>query len=158
MEARIQAIVVSNLEEVRRLEGAMAEYYIACSEVWPDRSSLWMSLALDEEKHQRVIGDLIGLVRKYPRRFRPGLAVEPTAVQTYITTVNEKASDILKGKADISEALSFALQMEESILVGRFFEIVRSEHPSFSRFVELLTVELEEHRGKLTEELDRTAG
>jgi len=147
--------IVNTLESLRHLEAAMGRYYLACSESWGEMASLWMQLALEEEKHEKVIGDLIVIVRKHPGQFRIGLKIERTAIDSFITGINEKADDVMKGKVALKEALSFAMKMEESILEGRFFELIISESRHYLSFMEVMSSELALHRQKIIEEMER---
>ena len=148
--------ILSILGTLRQLEAAMARYYLSCSEAWAEQSAFWMALAVEEEGHEKIIEDLCRIIDLHPEQFDEGLTIEHSAVESYITTVQERTSDILKGKHTFREALSFAMKMEESILEGRFFEIVRSENDGFSRLVDVLANDLAKHRQQIIEELDKT--
>ena len=47
--------ILQTLDDLCHLEAAMAAYYLACSEKWESKSSLWMELALEEENHEKII-------------------------------------------------------------------------------------------------------
>ncbi|MCJ7501099.1 hypothetical protein MUP29_12690, partial [bacterium] len=55
--------ILQTLEDLCHLESAMAAYYLACSEKWKSISSLWMELAIEEEHHEKIIGDLARVVK-----------------------------------------------------------------------------------------------
>ena len=148
--------ILSTLGTLRQLEAAMARYYLSCSETWGEQSAFWMALAVEEEGHEKIIEDLCRIINLHPEQFDEGLTIEHSAVESYIATVQERISDILKGKHSSREALSFAMKMEESILEGRFFEIVKSENDGFSRLVDILANDLARHRQQIIEELEKT--
>ena len=73
-------------------------------------------------------------------------------MESFIASIEEKISDVRGGKSSMGQALTFALNMEESILEGRFFETVRSDDESFRRLVELLADDLARHRQQIIDE------
>lgn len=145
--------ILQTLEDLCHLEAAMADYYLACSEKWKPISSLWMELAIEEERHEKIIGDLARVVKVHPDQFKPGLKVEPTAIISFVDNINERTSDVMKGQVALSEALSFALGIEESIIEGRFFEIIISQNQTYLKFMDAMSRDLAEHRQMIIEEI-----
>lgn len=150
--------ILSILDTLRQLEAAMARYYLSCSEAWGEQSAFWMALAVEEERHEKIIDDLSRIIALHPEQFEEGLTIEPSAVESFIASIQEKTSDVLGGKSSINQALSFALNMEESILEGRFFETVKSNDESFSRLVDVLAGDLARHRQQIIDEQGKLAG
>ena len=148
--------ILKILNDLCHLEAAMAAYYLACSEKWGLKSSLWMELALEEERHEKVIRDLIRVVETHPDQFEPGLTVESTTIASYVDNVSEMTSDIMKGQVSFDAALSFALGMEESILEGRFFEVLISPNRKYLVFMETMSRELADHRQRIIVEIERS--
>ena len=146
--------ILQTLEDLCNLEAAMADYYLACSEKWKSISSLWMELAIEEERHEKIIGNLTGVVKAHPDQFKPGLKVEPTAIFSFVDNINEKTSDVMKGLVALSEALSFALGIEESVIEGRFFEIIVSQNQTYLKFMEAMSRDLAQHRQMIIEEME----
>ena len=148
--------ILAILEELCRLESAMASYYLACSEKWKDQSSLWMDLALEEERHEKILQNLSKVVRAHPDQFEQGLAVESTAVASYIDNITEMTTDIRRGKVALDEALTFALGIEESVIEGRFFEIIISRNQKYLAFMDVMNGDLASHRQRIMEEIEKT--
>ena len=146
--------ILQTLDDLCHLEAAMAAYYLACSEKWGLKSSLWMGLALEEERHEKIIRDLIRVVKAHPDQFETGLRVDSTTVESYVDNVNEMTSDIMKGRVNLDAALTFALGMEESILEGRFFEVLISQNQKYLAFMETMSRELAHHRQRIIEEIE----
>ena len=147
--------ILQTLDDLCHLEAAMAAFYLACSEKWESRSSLWMELAVEEEGHEKIIRDLARVVKTHPNRFEPGLIVEPTAIASYVDNIREMTSDILKDKINLDAALSFALGMEESILEGRFFEVIVSRNHTYLKFIETMSRDLAQHRQRIIKEIEK---
>lgn len=147
--------IIGTLELIKQVEAAMANYYTACSERWSDATGLWMDLAIEEEKHERIIGDLIEIVRAHPDEFKTRLMVEASAIESFITSINEKIPDLRHGRIILRGALEFALGIEESVIEARFFDVLTSESPQFLKFVDVMASDLEKHRGKIIEELEK---
>jgi len=148
--------ILQTLDDLCHLEAAMAAYYLACSEKWELKSSLWMELAMEEEGHEKIIRDLARVVKTYPDRFEPGLTVEPVAIASYVNNIREMTSGILKGQIHLDAALAFALGMEESILEGRFFEIIVSRNHTYLKFMETMSRDLAQHRQRIIDEMERS--
>ena len=148
--------ILQTLDDLCHLEAAMAAYYLACSEKWKPISSLWMELAIEEEHHEKIIGDLARVVKVHPDQFKPGLKVQPIAISSFVENINEKTSDVLKGQVTLSEALSFALGIEESIIEGRFFEIIKSQNQTYLKFMDAMSRDLAQHRQLIIEEIEKT--
>ncbi|MGD8353249.1 MAG: hypothetical protein PVJ01_03710 [Pseudomonadota bacterium] len=148
--------ILKTLEDLSRLESSMAAYYLACSERWKEQSSLWMDLALEEEHHENIIQNLSKVVRTHPEQFEQGLEAESTAVMSYIDNITEMTNDIRRGKVALDEALTFALGIEESILEGRFFEIIISKNRKYLSFMKAMDSDLASHRQRIMEEIEKS--
>jgi len=147
--------ILQTLETLCRLEAAMAAYYLACSEQWNAQSSLWMDLAMEEERHEKVLRDLSGLVKAHPDKFQAGMRIEPTAIESFVGNITEMTTDIMKGQASLHTALSFGLGIEESIIEGRFFEVIISSNQKYLKFMEAMARDLAHHRQRIIEEMER---
>jgi len=148
--------ILQTLDDLCHVEAAMAAYYLACSEKWGSKSSLWMQLAMEEERHEKILRDLARVVEAHPGHFEPGLKVEPTAIASFVDNITEMTADILREKVDLEPALAFALKIEESIIEGRFFEIIISQNRTYLKFMEAMSQDLIQHRQRLIEEMERT--
>lgn len=147
--------ILKTLEDLCHLEAAMAAYYLACSEKWEPKSPFWMELAMEEERHEKVIRDLIKVVEAHPDQFKPGLTVDPTTIASFVESINEVTSDILKDKLNLDAALKFAISMEESTLESRFFDVLVSRNQKYLVFIETMSRELTQHRQRIIEEKDK---
>lgn len=148
--------ILQILDDLCRLEAAMAAYYLACSEKWELKSSLWMELALEEERHEKIIRDLARVVRTYPDQFEPGLTVEPVTIVSYAENIKEMTSGILEGQIPLDAALAFALGIEESILEGHFFEVIVSRNHTYLKFMETMSRDLAQHRQRIIDKMEKT--
>ena len=145
--------ILQMLDDLCHVEASMAAYYLACSEKWGLKSSMWMQLAMEEERHEKILRDLIKVVEAYPDRFEPGLRIEPTAISSFVENITEMTADILRNKVELDAALSFALRIEESIIEGRFFEIIISRNRTYLKFMEAMSKDLVQHRQVLIDEM-----
>ena len=84
------------------------------------------------------------------------MTVEPTAIASYIDNITEMTNDIYRGQVNLDSALSFALGIEESIIEGRFFEVIVSRHQTYLRFMEAMNQDLSQHRQRIIEEMEET--
>ena len=151
MEKTERDQMIETLTLLTQVEAAMARYYTACSETWKEHSGLWMDLAIEEEKHEKILHDLAGIVKAHPEQFQIGLRTESSAIQSFIASINEKVPDLLHGKVSLREALDFALNIEESILEARFFELVIGRNQRYLEFMKVMNADLENHRRKIKE-------
>ena len=155
MDVTVTDQIVQTLDDLCHLEAAMAAYYLACSEKWKKKSSLWMELALEEEQHENVLRNLSRVVEAHPDQFETGLTIEPTAIASYVDNISEMHSDIMKGQVSLEAALKFALGMEESIIEGRFFEVISSNNKTYLKFMETMSRDLAQHRQMIIEEIEK---
>ncbi|UCF31386.1 MAG: hypothetical protein JSV26_02925 [bacterium] len=146
------------LQALRVNEEAMGRFYLACSEAWPDESSLWMQLALEEEQHENIIDQLLTIVEANPDRFSLGRPFEISAIQTYTLAIGEMTGDIRKGSLSLREALSFAKDMEESFIESRYFEAVRSDSRKFLDLAGKIAFDTDRHRKRLIQRIERQSG
>jgi len=156
MDAHGTDQILQTLDDLCHLEAAMAAYYLACSETWKAKSSMWMELALEEERHEKVIRNVCKVVETHPDQFEPGLEVEPTTLASFVDNIMEMTSDIMKGKVTLYTALTFALGIEESIIEGRFFEVIISKNKTYLKFMEAMSRDLAQHRQLIIEEMERS--
>jgi hypothetical protein len=147
--------VIDTLQLLIQVEGAMARYYTACSETWNELSRMWMELAIEEEKHEKILSDLKRIVKTHPDQFQVGLKAETSAIESFIASVNEKVPDLRQGKVTLKGALEFALGIEESILEARFFELVTSGSNRYREFARTMNDDLVKHRQRIREELEK---
>jgi hypothetical protein len=73
-----------------------------------------------------------------------------------VENINERTSDLMKGQMTLSAALNFALGIEESIIEGRFFEIIISQNPTYLKFMDAMSRDLAQHRQMIIEEIEKT--
>ena len=143
--------IIDLLKTLKGTEEAMANYYLACSEAWPDESSFWMQFAMEEEKHGQVIDHLLEIVRANPGQFSLGRPFELSAVETYATAINERTADIRKGVGSMEEAASFALEMEGSLIESRYFEVVRCDNRKFAELMAGIAFETDRHHRRIAQ-------
>ena len=145
--------ILDILNAVHDLEMIMADFYLACSETWPEESGLWMELAVDEENHGSIVVRLMEIIEGNPDHFQADKPLEISAVQSYILAVRDKMRDILSGGVALDEALRFAEGMETSLVESRFIEVVTSTSSRFGQLSDLLVRESEKHRQRLEQRL-----
>ena len=81
-----------------------------------DRVVIAPVMRTSKELNEKIIEDLSRIVSLHPEQFEEGLRIEPSAVESFIASIEEKISDVRGGKSSMGQALTFALNMEESIL------------------------------------------
>ena len=149
MDERQQAVILEVLDALARTEALMAHYYTACSEAWPEHSSFWMGLAVEEENHNRIILRLREIAASNPAMFEPGLTVEVSALESCNIGISEMADEIRHVAVSLERALRFAEGMESSLMESRFLSLLTSQSPAFQELREVVSRDTAAHHGKI---------
>lgn len=129
-----------------KTEDLMAVFYTACSEAWPEYSSFWMSLAMEEEKHSRIVSRLKEILAANPTMFEPGDPVEYSAVESYNLGISEMAEEIHRGAIPLESALRFAEGMESSLLESRFLSLLTSKSSTYRELQDRVSRDTASHQ------------
>lgn len=130
-------------------ESAIADLYEAYSRRFPGRADFFRALAADEREHARVIVQfaeqvLSGAVRVDPQRF------SSTSVLASLDRVRGHLQEAVdRTDLPLVRALAVSVDLEDSLIERRYFEIVESDEPELAALLGQLAAETEDHRRKV---------
>jgi hypothetical protein len=146
--------VLKTLARLKDLEQSMADYYVACSESWPEMSTLWMELAVEEEKHVVIVERLMEIVSSSPGQLAMRTEVELSAIDTYIMNIEDVTRDIRQKACGLKEALNYAKGFESAIFESNFLDLFEAGSRMFRELTVKVHEDLDQHRSQLEEAIN----
>jgi len=145
----------SQLEIVNALEEwelAAARLYERYEECLPEMAPFWQAIAKEEHRH----ASMVHVLRKELDKGHIFYEIGRFGVEDIQDRVD--AVETLREAADPDsltpqQALAYALAVESSLWASRFYEVVRSDDPSFKHIAEVFTKEIKDHIGRLQAEI-----
>lgn len=114
-----------SLEIAKKLiecELAISKLYSTCVEYFPEQSSFWNGLAQEEIKHGNTIEELLSQVDgKMLKLNKTRFNIRPLEIS--IEHVESIIDRIELGELDLIKVLSLALDIEQSVIESKYYEI-----------------------------------
>jgi len=158
------ADVASTLEVLKvlaKLELAVAHFYAACAQAYPEDRALWKGLEEDEQLHAAHLGRMGQILADWPAEFDRNRSFSVAAVRTFIGYA-DSATQRVRGlpwpKAEYPQILALAQDMERSILESKYGEVVKGAHPEFRALAAELATATAAHRARIAAHAARLAG
>lgn len=152
---REKAKVLDVLSCLREFELVLAEFYAACRDSWPEDDGFWTELVQAELRHATYLTDTARLVEERPEAFITPRNVTEAAVAEQMEYVRERLRQLWAERLGERAALVISRDIEQSIIEGGLYELVRSEEPTYARLVDEIVDETREHARLVQERLDR---
>lgn len=147
---------LATMKALERLELALAGFYGLCGESAADGSEFWATLAQEERQHAEAIHRMAAILTERPDRFAKNRAFQLTAIQTFIAYVESLAERLRTGKisrSDQHHLLSLARDLEQSVLEGKWSEIVKTSDAEFQALIRTVVSETMAHKAKIAARL-----
>lgn len=144
------------LKAQERLELALARFYSLCDEPAAAGPEFWATLAREEGRHAEAIRRMEAMLAERPDRFEPNRRFHVTAIQTFLAYVESLAEHIRTGeisRSDQHRLLSLARDLEQSVLEGKWNEIVKTADAEFQAAAQAVVSETLDHKAKITARL-----
>jgi hypothetical protein len=151
---RERAKVLDVLCSLRELELAMAEFYAVCRDAWPDNDAFWTELVQGELRHATYLTDAVRLVEERPEVFITPRHVTERPVVEQIACVRERLRQLWTERLGERAALVVSRDIEQAVIGGKLYDLVRSEEPVYARLVDEVVTETREHARMVQERLD----
>lgn len=148
------ARVSANLEVLAACEEAVAEFYEACAQAWPEERNFWNDLAVDE---------MVQAARLHLMRLRAGDSVDvaesvrlfpPPAVQRFIGWVRAGRDRVRTGRLDLRGALAMARDLEQSPIMGEHFRVTRETASRVADYLLAYATEFGDHERRISTRLE----
>lgn len=147
------------LKELERLELALEAFYGLCGEPEASQSEFWAALAREERGHAAAIRRMAIVLAERPDRFEPNRTFHVTAIQTFRAYVESLAERLRTGgisRRDQHRLLSLARDLEQSVLEGKWNEIVRTTDEEFQALLRDVIAETRSHKARIAARLAAT--
>lgn len=146
--------LLSVLDAMIQNELALAELYQACSEKSAEEAAFWGGLAEMERRHAEAIRKISEIVRERPGRFEVGRSFNLPALGTVLKYVRQLTADLKEGRLAHPKTFFVAMDVEQSILESKYFEIVKSKDLEFQNLSSTVMKETWDHRNILKKKVD----
>ncbi|PKN63754.1 MAG: hypothetical protein CVU57_17615 [Deltaproteobacteria bacterium HGW-Deltaproteobacteria-15] len=147
-------MLLSVFEIMIENELALAEFYQTCSEFTQKDSSFWHALAETEKLHAENIRRISEIVKSRPDRFEAGRPFNTVALKTIISYIRRNIADLKEGRLLDTKPFFLAMDLENSVLETRYFEIVKSKDLEFQDLSSAIMKETFDHRDSLKMKVD----
>jgi len=144
------------LDDLCRLESALAEFYGAVAERRPSDTEFWIGLQKEERQHEACIRRMIALVSTHRERFTANRPFSPAAIRTFLGYVGATTQRLKRGEiptGDERPVLALARDMEQSVIESRFHEVARSSDLDYQTLVRQVMEETVAHRSRIVARL-----
>jgi hypothetical protein len=149
-----KAKVLDVLVSLREFELVLAEFYAACRDSWPQDDAFWTELVQGELRHATYLTDSARLVEDRPEVFITGRTVTEAPVVEQMEFVRERLRQLCTDRLGERAAVIVSRDIEQAVIQGRLYELVRSEDPTYARLVGEIVDETREHARLMQERLD----
>jgi len=134
-------LLVKNEEAIERL-------YTDYAAKFPDTDELWQNLAAEEKSHAESIKKLQNKNLSFNRgRFKSA------AVRNFTAYIEDKIKYSNNPGISLINALSTAVDIEESLIEHRFFEVFPADSPDLHQTLNKLEEATQTHAARLREKL-----
>jgi rubrerythrin len=119
------------LEVIAKHEAMVRCLYQTFAIVYPSMRKFWTHIADEEEQHFRMVQALQGDIKNSEIAFkRPTFTLGQ--VKDSIAWICARKERVQAGGVSINEALSMCIQIEQSMVEHRFFDVVADDHEKVS--------------------------
>lgn len=134
-------------------EKTIARYYAVCATKHPGVESFWNELAMEEEKHARILEKIYEKVDNNTIFINETcFKIQPLRMSIdYAEEVTIKAE---RGELTLVGSLSIADSIESTIIESGYYKIFEGDSVSFNKYLEQVQKEATAHRRKVREKLD----
>jgi len=147
-------MLLSVFEVMIENELSIAEFYDSCAEFSQKESSFWRALAETERRHADIIRRISEIVKDRPGRFETGRPFNTAALRTVLSYIKNNIADMKAGRIKEPKPFFLAMDLENSILETRYFEIVKSKDLEYQQLSSTVMKETFDHRDTLKKKLD----
>lgn len=126
-------------------ELALAAYYNACLEAYPENAEKWKILKCEEEFHAEVFRKIRASAEEHPGQWRMGSFFAQT-VKLVCKSVKDKTEELKQGKLNPRYAVNFIVDVEQSLIESNISRSFITELPDFKELLERVQTETVGHK------------
>lgn len=144
---------IEALEALAQNEEILSKLYSVFQERFPRFKDFWEDLVKDELTHAELVRELIPLLKKGDLFFETD-RFNKDAIQEFSKYVAEEIENVSKEKIPLKEALSIALNAEESLIEKGYFEVFEIDSLPVEQTLLNLKLATQEHIKEIEKVLD----
>lgn len=141
--------VSDNMPLLEQAEKTVSEFYLLCSDAFPEKKDFWLSMAASELRHAENIRKMSALIEKEPRKYRAGYPFHPAAIRAFVFYLENLLEKMRNGEIPGEQALSVAAEIEDSAVELHYGEIVETGVEEFKILAHEIDDETAEHKRSL---------
>ena len=134
------------LNALLRLELKVGELYEACALQWPEDAPFWRAVAEQETMHAHAVERMVLLISKNPAHYLPAKDIKVAAIETIIAGIERTTDQVQAGRVLKNNVLAIAVDIENSVMEKKFFEIVKTADPVFLQLCHDVMAQTREHK------------
>jgi|WetSurMetagenome_2_1015567.scaffolds.fasta_scaffold102969_2 rubrerythrin len=142
------------VERLASNEESIAKLYQGYAEAFPVLLDFWTSLAVEEMNHASWLKDL-GAKTLTSKTFVDESRFNTYALQTLTNYLDKETTRLNEQKTPLTEALSIACFIEQSLIETNYFEVFRADSAEIKRVFNKLRDETLAHGKKAKAELEK---
>jgi len=142
------------LELMRSYELLLKDLYALFAQKIPAEKDFWMKLSEEESKHAYWLEVLGMSMQKHKLSLNDDSRFNLSLIKISILHTQEALDDFRKMEVSLFDALTFASDMENSMIEKKFFEVFYGQGKDFDRVMKLLKEGTIEHRQRIAEMIE----
>ena len=140
-----------------RCEEAVADFYRACATTWPEERAFWEGLADEEVDHAVRLELLQARVRLTPHGVGLLHPFPEGSLQTFVSSVEQDTKLARSGAIAMSEALSRARDLEQSLISSQPLRGLSFDDPRFEHYRKEVSAGFVNHARRILARLNERA-
>lgn len=152
------ADILNVLGKMKEHELAMAEFYMACSQVWSVDKEFWTDMEKSEMKHAQNLEKIAKFLSERPESFHPGRPFKMVAIQTAISGIRSDIERLKKGEFPLYKTLFTARDLEQSIIESKYGEVIKTDDIEFRSLMSEVVSDTRSHLDQLTRKIKEWGG
>jgi rubrerythrin len=145
--------IMELLSILAKTESAIADFYDACGQMWPEEREFWESLVRDERGHADVMQRMANIIYQKQDVFRVGRKINSIAVKTFNRSIEENRERCLNGNLPRERMLFIARDIERSLIEEKFHEIVTTDDLEYRSLSKTIVDETAIHKNLIDKKI-----
>ncbi len=142
--------VTTNLEFLADAETLISEFYRLCADAMEQDGALWNSLAEAELQHSENARQLIRLINRQPKLYKPGISFSTASIRMFTIQMQNLLEKMRAGKLPSDKLFSIAVEIEDSAVELNYGKIVKTKDKMFNALARQIDSESAEHKSTLS--------
>jgi hypothetical protein len=136
-----------------RLELKIGEFYAVFARQWPEDEPFWLDVSRQEAEHARAIECMSSLIAQNPALYAPVRTIRLAAINTVVAGIDRVLQQLREGQLVKRKALTMAVDLENSLMEKRFYEMIQTADPAFLQLRHDITEQTREHKQRFERRL-----